>query len=141
MAASAGDGQCRKCRLETYVLCTARSTVVIGYYAVCMGHVLNRDAAGAMRRNMPMQIPAVVLGRLAVDKAWQGKGIGRLLLRDAVRRARYAADEVAARLVLVHAISPAAAAFYVAYGFTRLPVETPTYALDLVKLARIGLEK
>jgi hypothetical protein len=43
--------------------------------------------------------------------------------------------------VIVHAISPAAEAFYIAHGFTRLPVETPTYALDLAKLARIASQE
>jgi GNAT superfamily N-acetyltransferase len=121
---------------RTYVICEAGPRKVVGYYAVCMGHVLNREAVGSMRRNMPMHIPAVVLGRLAVDAAWQRKGLGRLLLQDAVERSRRAADLVSARLVIVHAISPAAETFYVANGFSRLPTEPPTYALDLVKLSR-----
>jgi GNAT superfamily N-acetyltransferase len=126
---------------KTYVMCEARAPAVVGYYAVSMGHILNQEAAGSMRRNMPAQIPAVVLGRLAVDRAWHGQGVGRLLLQDAVKRARRTAAEVAARLVIVHAISPAAEAFYIAHGFTRLPVETPTYALDLAKLARIASQE
>jgi len=114
---------------------------VVGYYAVCMGQILNQDTVGSMRRNMPVNIPAVILGRLAIDSAWQGQGLGRLLLADAVERSQRAAEEVAARLVIVHAISPAAEAFYVAHGFAPLPVETPTYALDLVKFARVARQK
>ena len=83
-------------------------------------------------------IPAVVLGRLATDRSWQGKGLGRVLLADVVRRALLASGEVSARLVIVHAISPAAESFYLHHGFTRLPVETPTLALDLVKLRKFG---
>jgi hypothetical protein len=45
---------------------------------------------------------------------------------------------VSARLVVVHAISPAAEAFYLHHGFTRLPVETPTLALDFVKLEKLN---
>ncbi|MCI0737299.1 MAG: hypothetical protein L0Y50_13690 [Beijerinckiaceae bacterium] len=45
-------------------------------------------------------------------------------------------SEVSARLVIVHAISPAAQSFYLHHGFTRLPVETPALALDLVKLQK-----
>ena len=85
---------------------------------------------------MPRQIPAVILGRLAIDRDWQGRGLGAALLRDAVERSVRAAGEVAARLLVVHAISPAAETFYRHFGFTRLPVETPTLALDLAKLAR-----
>jgi len=122
---------------RTYVICPAESTVVVGYYALCMGQMLATDVTGSMRRNMPSQIPAVLLGRLAIDRKWQGKGLGGYLLRDVVRRARRAAQDVPARLIIVHAISPAAEAFYQHYGFTRLPIEAPTLALDLVKLAKL----
>ena len=122
---------------KTYVICPAESLTVIGYYALCMGQILATDVTGAMRRNMPNQIPAVLLGRLAVDRQWQGKGLGGHLLRDVVHRSRRAAQAVSARLIIVHAISPAAEAFYRHYGFTRLPVESPTLALDLTKLAKL----
>lgn len=125
---------------KTYVICPAESPTVIGYYALCMGQILGTDVTGAMRRNMPNQIPSVVLGRLAIDSSWQGKGLGRLLLRDAVLRARRAASEVSARLIIVHAISPDAEAFYRHYGFTRLPIDAPTLALDLTKLAELEEE-
>ncbi len=121
----------------TYVVCPTASFSVIGFYALSMGQILNQEATGAMRRNMPRQIPAVVLGRLAIDRGWQGRGLGGALLRDAVERSHRAAGEVAARLLVVHAISPAAETFYRHFGFTRLPVETPTLALDLVKLAKM----
>jgi len=120
---------------RTYVVCPAGSPRIIGFYALCMGQILNQDATGAMRRNMPRRIPAVILGRLAIDRNWQGQGLGAALLRDAVERSLRAATEVSARLLVVHAISPAAETFYRHFGFTRLPVETPTLALDLVKLA------
>jgi GNAT superfamily N-acetyltransferase len=126
---------------KTYVTCPSDSRRVVGYYAVCMGQILNREGAGSMRRNMPQHIPAVILGRLAVDAAWQGMGLGRTLLSDAVNRVRRAVDEISARLLVVHAISPAAEAFYIRHGFTRLPVETPTYALDLAKLERLASQE
>jgi GNAT superfamily N-acetyltransferase len=119
---------------RTYVVCRAGSLAVVGYAALSMGQILAQDAPGTMRRNMPKFIPAVLLGRLAVARKAQGTGVGRALLADMVRRALLASAEVSARLVIVHAISPAAEAFYVRHGFTRLPVETPTLALDLVKL-------
>ena len=89
---------------------------------------------------MPKFIPAVTLGRLAIDRAWQGKGLERALLADAVQRSLRASAEVSARLAIVHAISPAAEAFYLHHGFTRLPVDTPTLALDLVKLQKLAKE-
>ncbi|SJM95018.1 GCN5-related N-acetyltransferase [Crenothrix polyspora] len=123
---------------RTYVICPLDSRKVIGYYALCMGQILNKEALGSMRRNMPHHIPSVILGRLAIDQQWQKKGLGGALLHDAVQRSARAAQEISARLLVVHTISPAAEAFYVRYGFARLPVETPTYALDLVKLANLA---
>jgi GNAT superfamily N-acetyltransferase len=103
-----------------------------------MGQILNQEAIGSMRRNMPHQIPAVILGRLAIDEKWQGKGLGKALLQDAVQRSTRAAKEVAARLLIVHVISTEAEAFYSHHGFMRLPTETPTYALDLIKFASLS---
>ena len=123
---------------RTYVVCPLGTARVAGYYALSMGQILAHETTGAMRRNMPKSIPAVLLGRLAVDRAWQGKGLARALLADVVRRSLRASHEVSARLVIVHAISPAAEAFYLHHGFTRLPVETPTLALDLVKLQKLA---
>ena len=122
---------------RTFVSCQAGSRRVVGFYALSMGQILNQEAVGSVRRNMPRFIPAVVLGRLAVDETWQGKGLGAALLKDAVLRSLRAAEDVSARLVVVHAISPAAEAFYLRHGFKRLPVDAPTLALDLMKLARL----
>ena len=122
---------------RTYVICPSGSHKVIGYYAICMGQIFSQEAVGSMRRNMPRQIPAVILGRLAIDKKWQDQGLGKALLQDAVQRSARAAKEVSARLLIAHAISPEAEVFYLHYGFTRLPTETPTYALDLIKFAKL----
>lgn len=121
---------------RTYVVCPAGSQQVVGYFALSMGQILAHEVIGSMRRNMPKAIPAVVLGRLAIDRAWQGRGLGRAMLADAIRRALLASAEISARLVLVHAISPSAEAFYRHQGFSRLPVETTTLALDLVKFQK-----
>jgi len=123
---------------RTYVVCPAGSRTVAGYAALSMGQILALEATGAMRRNMPKFIPAVLLGRFAISREWQGMGLGRALLDDVVARAQRASAEVSARLVIVHAISPAAEAFYLHNGFTRLPVEPPTLALDLVKLQKLA---
>ncbi len=122
---------------RTYVVCPVGSDVVVGFYSLSMGQVLALDVPGSMRRNMPNNIPAVILGRLAVDEKWQGKGIARGLLADAIKRSLRASSEIATRLVIVHAISTRAEMFYLHHGFVRLPVETPTLAFDLVKYAKL----
>ncbi len=122
---------------RTYVVCPTATLKIIGYYALCMGQILNEDVTGSMRRNMPRQIPTVILGRLAIDKQWQGKGLGKALLLDAVQRSVRAAKEISARLLVVHALSKEAEAFYLHHGFIRLPIDAPTYAIDLVKFASL----
>ena len=130
-------GNLQSAASRTYVVCLTGSPQVVGYFSLSMGQILAQDVTGAMRRNMPRFIPAVTLGRLAIDRAYQGKGLGRALLANVVQRALRASQDVSARLIIVHAISTSAEAFYLHHGFTRLPVDTPSFALDLVKLQKL----
>lgn len=76
---------------------------------------------GRFRRNMPDRIPVAVLGRLAIDQAYHGRGIGRALVRDAGLRLLNAAEVLGIRGVLVHALSENVRAFYEAVGFLPSP--------------------
>jgi GNAT superfamily N-acetyltransferase len=100
---------------RTYVVCD--ETRVVAYYALASGALTTTDATGRFRRNMPDPIPVVVLGRLAVDQALQGKGFGRLLVRDAGLRVIQAADAIGIRGMTVHALSDDAKLFYEKIGF------------------------
>ena len=85
---------------------------------------------------MPDPIPMAVLGRLAIDQEWQGKGIGVALLQDAVLRTAQAAEIIGIRGVLVHAVSDAARDFYVHHGFIESPGNPRTLLLSLLKFGR-----
>ena len=102
---------------RTYVV--SEDNRVVGYYALASGAVATAPDAvpGRLRRNMPDPVPIVILGRLAVDRAWQGRGIGHGLFRDAAQRVVQAADTIGIRGILVHAISEEARRFYLAFGF------------------------
>ena len=100
---------------RTFVLCEGPR--VVGYYSLAAGSVLHTAATGKVRRNMPDPVPALLLARLAVDRAWHGKGLGADLLSDAVSRAIGAAETIGVRAILVHAISDEAKAFYEKHGF------------------------
>ena len=113
---------------RTYVVCEGQH--VIGYYALASG-VVTVEAAGRFRRNMPNPIPVAVLARLAVDRGWQGRGIGRALFRDAARRVAHAADAIGIRGIVVHAISEEAKNFYLALGFDPSPREPITLMVTL----------
>ena len=80
---------------------------------------------------MPDPIPVVVLARLAVDRNYQGRGLGRALFRDAARRAEHAADAIGIRGIVVHAISEEARKFYIALGFDPCPAESMTLVVTL----------
>src|SRR5208283_2741593 len=88
---------------KTYVVCDGQR--VVAYYALASGAIAQGSAPGKFRRNMPDPIPAVVLARLAVDRQWQGRGLGRAMFRDAARRVVHAADAIGIRGIVVHAIS------------------------------------
>ncbi|MFC6671470.1 hypothetical protein [Marinobacterium aestuariivivens] len=79
-------------------------------YALASSAIAVDAAPGRFRRNMPNPIPVVVLGRLAVDQALQGKGFGRALVRDAGLRVIRAADTIGIRGMIVHALSDEAKA-------------------------------
>lgn len=104
---------------------------VVGYYCLASGALALNEAPGKVKRNMPDPIPMIVLGRLAVDRAWQGKGLGVALLQDAVIRTSEAAGILGIRGILVHAISEEAKAFYERYGFTASPSQPITLVLSL----------
>lgn len=115
---------------RTYVVCVGR--VVVGYYCLATAAAGHGDVNAKLRRNMPDPIPMIVLGRLAVDRAHQGGGIGSGLLKDAIRRAAAAYRIVGFWALVVHAKDDAAVVFYEKHGFkvlgsTRtlfLPMET-----------------
>ena len=114
---------------RTYVVCNG--TKVAGYYSLAVGAVSHATSPGRLRRNMPDPVPVMVLGRLAVDKSFQGRGVGAGLLRDAVLRTVQAAEIAGIRGVLVHAISEAAKRFYESYGFIASPIDPMTLMITV----------
>jgi len=106
---------------RTYVV--RAGSRVVGYYALATGSVAQAAATGRVRRNMPDPVPVMVLGRLAVDRACQGRGLGAGLLRDAILRTLQAAELGGIRAILVHAISEETKRFYERHGFVASPVD------------------
>ena len=115
---------------RTYVVAdTAR--LIAGYYAIATGALALAEAPGHLKRNMPDPIPMAIIARLAVDRSWQGKGLGVALLQDAVLRIRQAAAILGMRGILVHAISEDARKFYLHHGFVSAPASPMTLVMSL----------
>jgi GNAT superfamily N-acetyltransferase len=120
---------------RTYVICVERR--VVGYYSLAAGAVAQAEATGRIRRNMPEPVPVMVIGRLAIDSHYQGRGLGRALLRDAVLRTVQAADIAGIRAVLVHAISEDAKRFYQRCGLHPSPVDPMTLMMTIRDAQRV----
>jgi predicted N-acetyltransferase YhbS len=77
---------------------------------------------------MPQPLPVVLLGRLAIDRTYQGSGLGRALLQHALRESIKTSQTIGAVAVMVDAISESAKAFYQRSGF----VVSPTHDMTLL---------
>jgi GNAT superfamily N-acetyltransferase len=115
-----------------FVVCEGQR--VIAYYALASSAVAVAETTGRFSRNMPDPIPVVILGRLAVDQDFQGKGLGRAMVRDAGYRVVQAADMIGIRGLIVHALSAEASAFYEAVGFASSPLDPMTLMITLSDL-------
>lgn len=86
---------------------------VAGFYSLVAGSIRREDSPARIRAGMARHpIPVLILARLAVDRSWQGQGVGRQLLRNAFRHAERAAEIIGIRALLVHAKDDEARAWY-----------------------------
>lgn len=95
---------------------------VAGYYTLSAASFSRESLPEDLARRLPRYpVPAAILGRLAVDQRWQGKGLGEFLLADAGGRVLDASERLAVFALIVDAKNERAAAFYERYGFKRFP--------------------
>jgi GNAT superfamily N-acetyltransferase len=119
---------------RTYVAVREDDPRVLGYFTLSAGSVATDVLPDDVARRLPRYpVPVVHLGRLAVDRAMQGQGLGAALLVEALRRAVRVAAEIAVFAVEVVAKDAAARRFYAHHGFAPmrddphhlyLPIET-----------------
>jgi GNAT superfamily N-acetyltransferase len=102
------------------------SPAVIGYYSLSAASFGKRDLPADRARRLPhYPVPAALLGRLAVDKRQQGRGLGQYLMVDALWRVLRASEELALYALVVDAKDDSARFFYLRFGFLAFP-ETPS---------------
>jgi GNAT superfamily N-acetyltransferase len=113
---------------------------VAGYYTLVVGQVDYDDAPARLKKGLARYpVPIMLLARLAIATAWQGKGLGSGLLKDAMLRTLQAAEIAGIRAFAVHAKDDEARAFYERFDFIPSPVD-PYHLFRLLKDIRALLK-
>ncbi|HVS29652.1 MAG TPA: GNAT family N-acetyltransferase [Solirubrobacteraceae bacterium] len=131
----------RRDAARTFVA-TSDGRRVSAYYTLIAGELQHRSATERVRKGLSRHfpVPVAVLARLAVDRQHQGEGIGAALLNDALWRIGLAAEQIAVRAVVVHAVDDTAAAFYERFGFRALAATPRTLMITLADLHAAGYQ-
>lgn len=124
-------GQDIRRRLAACFVAVGEDDAVAGFYTLAATSLVFGDLPEARARKLPHYpvIPAVLLGRLAIDAGHQGKRLGSALVADALLRAARA--EIAAYAMVVDAKDDSAASFYRHLGFESLPDDARRLLLPL----------
>ncbi len=109
---------------------------VVGYFSLTVGQVDTLEAPERIRQGMGRYpLPVVILARLAVALPDQSRGVGRGLLKDAIRRTLLIADQAGIRALMTHPVDAGAERFYRRFGFVASPLRDQQLLL-LLKDAR-----
>lgn len=113
---------------------------IIGYYTLSNNSVSLDIVPDEIRKKMPrsyLNLPTTLLGRLAVDEKFSGKGYGRMLLLDSLKRSYEASMNVLGSMaVIVHPLDSGAEEFYAKYGFIKLP-DSGEMFLSIKKISKL----
>lgn len=105
---------------------------IVGFYSLSMGEINLSSLPGDLIKKLPKHpVPVARMGRLAVDLSFQGQGLGKFLLVDAMKRVQSASGSIGVYALLVDAKDEAAKAFYLKYGFISLSDQPMTLFLPL----------
>lgn len=117
----------------SYVALEEAASKIAGYYTLAAGGVLLSDLAETLSKRLPRypSVPVAWVGRLAIDKGFQGQKLGAALLADAATRA--ARSELAVYALVVDAKDAAAEAFYRHHGFVAFGSKPRQFMMPLSK--------
>lgn len=107
-----------------FVFADKETNVIQGYYTLSSNSIPISSLPDKIRLKLPQayqSIPTTLLGRLAIDKNHQGKGMGKILLIDALKRSYEISKEIGSFAVVVDPIDESAEKFYKKYDFIKLP--------------------
>jgi GNAT superfamily N-acetyltransferase len=96
---------------------------VIAFQSLTVGEIVNVEADARLRAGMgKFAIPVLILARMGVHKDFQGQGIGKALLRDAIERTLVISENAGLRALITHPVDAKARAFYLTFGFSENPL-------------------
>ena len=107
-----------------FVLIDRETDRISGYYTLSSSSISNDLIPDSFKEKLPksyLSIPTILLGRLAIDRDFQGKGIGKILLIDSLKRCFDTSDSIGAFAVIVDPLDKESERFYNKYGFIKLP--------------------
>jgi GNAT superfamily N-acetyltransferase len=130
----------RKDLARTFAATRPGSTAVLGYYALATHRVLFETLPAEEAKGLPrLDVPVLLLGRLAVDGTVQGQGLGAFLLVDALRRAVHISEQAGIRAVEVDTLEETAKRFYLRFGFRPLLDDPHHLFLPMHEIRKLDL--
>lgn len=122
---------------RTNVVCDVQTGQIVGLVALCAAEIERAFLPKSAQRNQPDPLPAVLLGQLAVDRRYQGRGYARSLMWFALKTAVRFSTEIGCFGVLTHPLDDELRVFYRRFGFEELPFD-PGRAM-IVRIADLEL--
>ena len=122
---------------KTFVAVDAENTVR-GFYSLSTSDIEFEQIPEAFTKSLPgYPIPAALIGKLAVDVAYEGQGLGSRLLIDALQRLLATSEQLAIKVVLVDAIDADTKGYYLRFGFIELPGHALKLFLPIETIAQL----
>ena len=114
-----------KRRLAACFILAGNDNIVKGYYTLSSTSVRRESLPENIIKKLPpsyTNLPATLLGRLAINNSFKGQGLGELILMDALKRSyNTSLSSIGSMAVIVDPINEDAVKFYIKYGFIKLP--------------------
>ena len=125
---------------QIFVAIGSTPAEIAGYYSVSAASFAKDELPPVLAKKLPhYPVPAALLGRLAVDRKYQGRAIGEFLLLDAIRRVVRASTAIAVYAIVVDAKNERARKFYERYGFRSFVNAPRRLFLPLETFQKLGL--
>lgn len=111
-------------------IAVADNQTIAGYYCLS-SFTIAKETTGDFGVGLPDPIPAILIGRLAVDLRFRGRGLGTSLLQHASAKALQVSHQIGSAAIAVHARDEMVVPFYARFGFTQLPGDSRTFLLPM----------